>query len=240
MSLVILLRCAVSLLRCAALTVLLRCAVSLAVLLKSRRLVDHRVVGYRLTGHVMQSRHVIGHPVEMHRLADHSVEVLCLLALLVEMHRLADCAVKVPHSADHSVEAYHLIGHPVKVLWRCAVLLTIVWRCAVLLLRFSVLSPLLWSCAVPLTVMFRASLLASGSFDFGVDCCWVLVSHDGLLTGWFDGMRGSMGDGVLWRCAVPCSAVQCRAVPCNTQRQIAIEKDGETRRSVSNEKRRME
>ena len=93
---------------------------------------------------------------------------------------------------------------------------------------------------MPLTVMFRASLLASGSFDFGVDCCWVLVSHDGLLTGWFDGMRGSMGDGVLWRCAVPCSAVQCRAVPCNTQRQIAIEKDGETRRSVSNEKRRME
>lgn len=86
-----------------------------------------------------------------------------------------------------------------------------------------------------LTVMFRASLLASGSFDFGVDCCWVLVSHDGLLTGWFDGMRGSMGDGVLWRCAV-----LCRAVPCNTQRQIAIEKDGETRRSVSNEKRRME
>ena len=98
-----------------------------------------------------------------------------------------------------------------------------------------------------LTVMFRASLLASGSFDFGVDCCWVLVSHDGLLTGWFDGMRGSMGDGVLWRCAVPCCAVQCcavscsavlcRAVPCNTQRQIAIEKDGETRHSVSNEKR---
>ena len=127
-----------------------------------------------------------------------------------------------------------------KVLWRCAVLLTILWRCAVLLLRFSVLSPLLWRCAVSLTVMFRASLLASGSFDFGVDCCWVLVSHDGLLTGWFDGMRGSMGDGVLWRCAVPCSAVQCRAVPCNTQRQIAIEKDGETRRSVSNEKRRME
>ena len=98
---------------------------------------------------------------------------------------------------------------------------------------------------MPLTVMFRASLLASGSFDFGVDCCWVLVSHDGLLTGWFDGMRGSMGDGVLWRCAVLCCAVlcravQCRAVPCNTQRQIAIEKDGETRRSVSNEKRRME
>ena len=101
-----------------------------------------------------------------------------------------------------------------------------------------------------LTVMFRASLLASGSFDFGVDCCWVLVSHDGLLTGWFDGMRGSMGDGVLWCCAVscsvvqcravPCSVVQCRAVPCNTQRQIAIEKDGETRHSVSNEKRRME
>ena len=108
-----------------------------------------------------------------------------------------------------------------------------------------------------LTVMFRASLLASGSFDFGVDCCWVLVSHDGLLTGWFDGMRGSMGDGVLWCCAVSCSVVQCRAVPCsvvqcravpcsavpyravpcNTQRQIAIEKDGETRRSVSNEKR---
>ena len=65
-----------------------------------------------------------------------------------------------------------------------------------------------------LTVMFRASLLASGSFDFGVDCCWVLVSHDGLLTGWFDGMRGSMGDGVLWRCAVQCYAVLCRAVPC--------------------------
>ena len=37
--------------------------------------------------------------------------------------------------------------------------------------------------------------------------------------------------------AVLCSAVQCRAVPCNTQRQIAIEKDGETRHSVSNEKR---
>ena len=96
-----------------------------------------------------------------------------------------------------------------------------------------------------LTVMFRASLLASGSFDFGVDCCWVLVSHDGLLTGWFDGMRGSMGDGVLRCCAVLCRAVlcravPCRAVPCNTQRQIAIEKDGETRRSVSNEKRRME
>ena len=95
---------------------------------------------------------------------------------------------------------------------------------------------------MPLTVMFRASLLASGSFDFGVDCCWVLVSHDGLLTGWFDGMRGSMGDGVLWCCAVLCCAVlccavQCRAVPCNTQRQIAIEKDGETRHSVSNEKR---
>ena len=50
-------------------------------------------------------------------------------------------------------------------------------------------------------------------------------------------MRGSMGDGVLWRCAVSCSVVQCRAVPCNTQRQIAIEKDGETRHSVSNEKR---
>ena len=66
-----------------------------------------------------------------------------------------------------------------------------------------------------LTVMFRASLLASGSFDFGVDCCWVLVSHDGLLTGWFDGMRGSMGDGVLWCCAVSCSVVQCRAVPCS-------------------------
>ena len=73
---------------------------------------------------------------------------------------------------------------------------------------------------------------------------WIAVGSllvmTGLFTGWFDGMRGSMGDGVLWRCAVPCSAVQCRAVPCNTQRQIAIEKDGETRRSVSNEKRRME
>ena len=96
-----------------------------------------------------------------------------------------------------------------------------------------------------LTVMFRASLLASGSFDFGVDCCWTLVSHDGLFTGWFDGMRGSMGDGVLWCRAVQyrtvlCCAVLCCAVPCNTQRQIAIEKDGETRRSVSNEKRRME
>ena len=76
-----------------------------------------------------------------------------------------------------------------------------------------------------LTVMFRASLLASGSFDFGVDCCWVLVSHDGLLTGWFDGMRGSMGDGVLWRCAVPCSAVQCRAVPCSAVLCRAIRRD---------------
>ena len=75
---------------------------------------------------------------------------------------------------------------------------------------------------MPLTVMFRASLLASGSFDFGVDCCWVLVSHDGLLTGWFDGMRGSMGDGVLWRCAVPCSAVQCRAVPCSAVQCRAV------------------
>ena len=130
-----------------------------------------------------------------------------------------------------------LADHPVEVRCLSAEVLRLV-------------PPLLWRCAVPLTVMFRASLLASGSFDFGVDCCWVLVSHDGLLTGWFDGMRGSMGDGVLWRCAVPCSAVQCRAVscsavqcravPCNTQRQIAIEKDGETRRSVSNEKRRME
>ena len=63
-----------------------------------------------------------------------------------------------------------------------------------------------------LTVMFRASLLASGSFDFGVDCCWVLVSHDGLFTGWFDGMRGSMGDGVLRCCAVLCRAVPCSAV----------------------------
>ena len=69
------------------------------------------------------------------------------------------------------------------LLWRCAVLLTILWRCAVLLLRFSVLSPLLWRCAVSLTVMFRASLLASGSFDFGVDCCWVLVSHEGCSLG---------------------------------------------------------
>ena len=67
-----------------------------------------------------------------------------------------------------------------KVLWRCAVLLTILWRCAVLLLRFSVL---LLRCAVSLTVMFRASLLASGSFDFGVDCCWVLVSHEGCSLG---------------------------------------------------------
>ena len=188
MSLVILLRCAVSLLRCAmSLTVLLSRTVSLVILLSRAALTAVEVL--HLTGHVMQSRHVTGHPVE------------------------------VPHSADHSVEAYHLVGHPVKVLWRCAVLLwrcavllTILWRCAVLLLRFSVLSPLLWRCAVSLTVMFRASLLASGSFDFGVDCCWVLVSHDGLLTGWFDGMRGSMGDGVLWRCAVPCSAVQCRAI----------------------------
>ena len=198
MSLVILLRCAVSLLRCAALTVLLSRTVSLVILLSRAALTAVEVL--HLTGHVMQSRHVTGHPVEVPHSADRAVEVLCLLALLVEMrcltdhpvemHRLADCAVKVPHSADHSVEAYHLVGHPVKVL-----------------LRFSVLSPLLWSCAVPLTVMFRASLLASGSFDFGVDCCWVLVSHDGLLTGWFDGMRGSMGDGVLW-----CSAVQCRAI----------------------------
>ena len=48
--------------------------------------------------------------------------------------------------------------------------------------------------------------------------------------------------------AVLCRAVQyravlCRAVPCSAvlssaQRQIAIEKGGETRRSVSNEKRR--
>ena len=43
--------------------------------------------------------------------------------------------------------------------------------------------------------------------------------------------------------AVPCCAVLCRAVPCSAvlssaQRQIAIEKGGETRRSVSNEKRR--
>ena len=87
------------------------------------------------------------------------------------------------------------------------------------------LVPLLWSCAVSLTVMFRASLLASGSFDFGVDCCWVLVSHDGLLTGWFDGMRGSMGDGVLWRCAVPCSAVQCRAVPCSAVQYAETDRD---------------
>ena len=65
-----------------------------------------------------------------------------------------------------------------KVLWRCAVWLTILWRCAVLLLRCAVL---LLRCAVSLTVMFRASLLASGSFDFGVDCCWVLVSHDGVV-----------------------------------------------------------
>ena len=59
-------------------------------------------------------------------------------------------------------------------------MLTILWRCAVLLLRFSVL---LLRCAVSLTVMFRASLLASGSFDFGVDCCWVLVSHEGCSLG---------------------------------------------------------
>ena len=224
MSLVILLRCSVSLLTCAALTVLLSRAALTAVEV------------LHLTGHVMQSRHVTGHPVEVPRSADRAVEVLCLLALLVEMHhltdhpvemhRLADCAVGVPHSADHSVEAYHLVGHPVKVLWRCAVLLTILWRCAVLLLRFSVLSPpLLWRCAVSLTVMFRASLLASGSFDFGVDCCWVLVSHDGLLTGWFDGMRGSMGDGVLWRCAVPCCAVQCRAVPCSAVQYAETDRD---------------
>ena len=75
-----------------------------------------------------------------------------------------------------------------------------------------------------LTVMFRASLLASGSFDFGVDCCWTLVSHDGLFTGWFDGMRGSMGDGVLWCRAVQyrtvlCCAVLCCAVPCRAVRR---------------------
>ena len=76
-----------------------------------------------------------------------------------------------------------------------------------------------------LTVMFRASLLASGSFDFGVDCCWVLVSHDGLFTGWFDGMRGSMGDRVLWCCAVLCRAVQCRAVPCSAVQYAETDRD---------------
>ena len=62
-----------------------------------------------------------------------------------------------------------LADHPVEVRRLAAEVLRLV--------------PLLWSCAVSLTVMFRASLLASVSFDFGVDCCWVLVSHEGCSLG---------------------------------------------------------
>ena len=63
-----------------------------------------------------------------------------------------------------------LADHPVEVRRLAAEVLRLV-------------PPLLWRCAVSLTVMFRASLLASGSFDFGVDCCWVLVSHEGCSLG---------------------------------------------------------
>ena len=106
MSLVILLRCAVSLLRCAALTVLLSRTVSLVLLLSRATLTAVEVL--HLTGHVMQSRHVTGHPVEVPHSADRAVEVLCLLALLVEAHHLTDHPVEM---RGLTVEMRHVAEH---------------------------------------------------------------------------------------------------------------------------------
>ena len=84
MPLTVLLRCSVSLLRCAALTVLLsRAALTavevlclLALLVEAHHLTDHPVVMHRLADCAVEVPHSADHSVEAYHLVGHPVKVL--------------------------------------------------------------------------------------------------------------------------------------------------------------------